>query len=118
MGLFDLLEDLFDEVMDFFGDSEDRRRVPSQGPAPNSALATSAGPAQQAYWEKTAQLITPEFIESLCRETGLSQLKVSLKMQGPCSEVLQRWQRIGRPITDADLKTMRAEIREQILRGT
>jgi hypothetical protein len=117
MGLLDLFEEIIDWVTDSFFDTEDKRRIPPQGPAANSAMSTSAGAAQQAYWEKTSQLITPEFIEGLCRETGWSNLKVSMKMQGPCSEVLQRWQRVGRPITDIDLKTMRQEIREKVLRG-
>ncbi len=117
MSLFDLFEEIIDWVMDSFFDSEDKRRVSPQGPGSNSAISTPAGATQQAYWEKTAQLVTPEFIEGLCRETGWSSLKVSMKIQGPCSEVLQRWQRVGRLITDADLKTMRQEIRQKVLHG-
>jgi hypothetical protein len=118
LGLFDLFEEIFDFITDFFdGDDGNRRRVTRKGPAPAgaTAMSTTASPSQQAYWEKTANLITPEFLESLARETGWSSLKVGMKIQGPCSEVLQRWQRVGRPITDIDLKTMRQEIREKIL---
>ncbi|HKY64586.1 MAG TPA: hypothetical protein VJR29_14365 [bacterium] len=118
MGLFDLFEEIFDGVMDFFGDSEDTRRArPPQGQASPSAMSASAAQHQEGYWEKTSQLITPEFLDRLARETGLSTLKLSMKIQGPCSEVLQRWQHLGRPITDADLETMRQEIRGKILPG-
>lgn len=118
MGLFDLFEEIFDFVADLFdGDNGGDRRVKPAGPsaAGGSALSTESSAANQAYWEKTSQLITPEFVESLCRDTGWSTLKVSLKMQGPCSEVLQRWQRLGRPINDFDLNKMRQEIREKVL---
>lgn len=118
MGLIDLFEEIFDFVADLFdGDSNrDRKTRPASTPSAGvSAMSANSSAANQAFWEKTSQLITTEFVESLRRDTGWSMMKVSLKMQGPCSEVLQRWQHIGRPITDLDLKKMREEIRAQVM---
>ena len=119
LGLFDLFEEIFDWVTDFFDSPETSSRrnpLPSHSSGP-SALSASDNGTQQAFWEKTSQLISPEFMEALSRETGWSTLKLGMKIQGPCQEVLQRWQRIGRPITDLDLKAMRQEIREKLLRA-
>ena len=117
MGLFEVFEEILDWVIDWFGDPEDAldSKPTTQKPSGPSSVAASEKPAQPAFWEKTSRLISPEFLQELSNETGWSTLKLGMKIQGPCSEVLQRWQNIGRPITDQDLQAMRREIREKIL---
>ena len=112
--IWDLVSDLFEDAVDGIGEG-DATKPPRQPAGPQQPSARVGSNAKPGFdWEKFSTIFTPEWIEAVHRETGISQLKISFGLSQHMSSVMQPWIQSGRTPSDQEWENIREIMKNRI----